>query len=148
MSIYSARKKHLIVLGGLLLLLTCKNGLYYRIPENSYKVSQEAVEIVEIMDENKLGDDKSIPIAYLCPITSNLTSNMTHYDEVYYGLSSYTSRYYVLITLGNIDKIKAGYDLPYVVICKDDDTLWLEKNGYILEGETETTKVYKHYTIE
>ncbi len=133
--------KLITIMVGVVLLVTLNSGIYYRMPENIYKIDTEAIEIVDIM--NSASAEEGTPyVAAVIPVDTLMRGPMSEYDYVYSSITSYTAAYYLIAMYGAApESLIDGFQ--YVLTERDAASDAIEAVGYQMIGQTKHCKVFQ-----
>ena len=97
----------------LLALLSTKTGTYAIKAENVYKVPNEAIQVIDLIDSVS-GDADYGEVEIVFPVTDPMSGEMTYDDSIYAGMKIYSTKY--LLVPITVDWIEiSGYRLEYIV---------------------------------
>lgn len=135
----------------LLLIGSPDNRDFYNKPQNRYKISQDALDICNMMDE--LTPDGPIYVCVQLNSEDNYWSGNNIDGNLYYGIRTYASRFRLLYNCVfpeqystrdyKMNKLPEGIDY---YLCPKAATLYseLENAGYYYAGESENFAVFRH----
>ena len=125
-------------------LLGVNDRLYFRMPENKYKVSDESIKLVEQLDQ-VAGDKAYYTVCFLDPVTyiGDLTGDLTEYDEVYYGMTMYTARFRMR-AVPESWVIENDVVVDYVITEQALQSMQLQEYGYFFVTQSGKYNIYSN----
>jgi|GEM_PF-3809299 len=130
-----------LILAGVVLLISVKSNIYHEIPENSYKISDEAIEIVEAMNATLPDANGYYSLIYFCPVTENMVGEMTVYDKIFSGITAYSSHFVTDRTdISFLIEMQNMY--VYAIAPKGESEELFAERGYVRITATEHCDVY------
>lgn len=135
----TSRKMRMALVLVVCVLFTNQNMLYFKLPSNIYKLSDEVFEVVDLMDANGAFQDDYTRVGVLFPV--GLGQGTTSCEDVYFGIRHWDSKKVMMETsVGAL----GGADVdPYVFLLGDHNAPEeeLAELGYTKIGETESANL-------
>ncbi|SFT33471.1 hypothetical protein SAMN02910301_0418 [Lachnospiraceae bacterium XBD2001] len=132
---------NVLILMGVVLLVSVKNNTYHEMPENSYKISNEAIEIVGAMNATLPDANGYYSLIYFCPVTENMVGEMTVYDKIFSGITAYSSHFVTYcMDISYLNEMQNMY--KYAIAQKGDAEELFATRGYVKIATTEHCDVY------
>ncbi|MBE5907615.1 MAG: hypothetical protein E7278_02120 [Lachnospiraceae bacterium] len=132
---FERKKTIIVVLPFMCLLIGINTQFYFKLPDNYYKLPQEAIDVERIVENTDCKNDVGLTFS-----PDSGTQSFKQIELVYYGLMAYGGYSYQVISSSQ-EVVDGKYEV--LITHKEYYKDYVIEGGYEKVGETENTIVYK-----